>query len=216
MAPKQSKVFIIDDDTALLESLSVLVQFVVGHVECYSSPSEFLTVVDSSCPACVVTDLRMPGMTGLELQAALTTRELQLPVIVLTGHGDVSAAVHAMKCGAVNFLEKSCPAEVLTNAIREALELAHQRFCNWQQRRDFYQRLKLLTPAEQCVLAAMVRGRSNREIADAMDVSQRTVQFRRFSLLQKFGMVTREELMELVNKIAWTPKTTQPPAAEAQ
>ena len=199
------RVDVIDDDHAVLESLRALVQGMNLRVECHASPRAFLETINPSRPGCLVADLRMPGMSGLELQEALSARGIPLPIIILTGHGDISKSVRAMKQGAINFLEKPCRPEILADAIREALGIATRRYRDWERRSDFEARLKRLNPEERSVFAALVRGMTIPEIAAAMNVSERTVQFRRARLMEKMGAGSRRELLSQALEFGWRP-----------
>lgn len=202
-------VHVIDDDEAVCDSLSLLFKSAGYAVETYRSAGAFLQEARSRHPACVVADMRMPGLSGLELTEQLRRHGRSERVIILTGHGTVAMGVNAIKSGAVDFLEKPCPPQRLLAAVGEAL-LAGERGSRQAEPGncgEFAWRVAQLSPQEYDVLAGLVRGYTNEQIAAALDISVRTVQNRRGTLLTHLGVASRQALMEQVLLANWTPTT---------
>jgi two-component system, LuxR family, response regulator FixJ len=183
--PEPRVVYVIDDDEAVRESLSLLLEARELAVQSFPSGPEFLAVAPSVPPGCVVTDLRMPGMDGLELLQGLRERNLRMPVIVLTGYGELPVAVKALKAGAIDFIEKPIPGQVLLDAVLSALqtiERAHQSDAAGAQISDG---LASLTPREHEVLEEVLAGKRNKEIAYTLGINQRTVENHRARVMEK-------------------------------
>jgi two-component system response regulator FixJ len=164
----------------------------------YSSPLEFLAEVPARSVGCIVLDIRMPGMDGLDLQARLIEKDVQLPVIFLTGHADVAKAVRAMKQGAIDFLEKPFDDEVLLSRVEYALTKGALQSHRKAERDRFAERLGQLTPRERKALNLIVAGRTNREIADLLHISARTVEVHRARLMKKLGAESLSDLVRMV------------------
>ena len=192
---KQETVFVVDDDQAMRSSLQWLIESVGLRVETFGSAQAFLDSYYPGRAGCLLLDVRMPGMSGLELQAYLDRREIRIPVIIITGHGDVSMAVKAMKGGAVDFIEKPFDDEQLLNSIRNALEHDEQKRALRARRAEIAARLAELTPREHEVMAMVTDGKSNKEIAAALNVSAKTVEVHRARVMDK---MRAESLAELV------------------
>ncbi len=197
-------VYVIDDDLAVLETLGAMLTEAGYHVHTYSSAESFLAEDICSTPGCLLLDVRMPQIGGLELQELLHARHSPLPVIVITGHGNVDMCVAAMKLGAVDFIEKPFHPVRLLSAVKDALERTTKPTVA-SSCPEFEQKIKSLTPTELIVLKGIVRGQSNRQLAEMLDMSMRTVQFRRTEVKQKLGIKTRQELMNLVFRSGWNP-----------
>ena len=188
-------VFVVDDDAAARDSIAALVKANGVRVQSFASALDFLEAYDGATPGCVIADVRMPGMSGLELQATLHERGLELPMIVVTGHGDVSTAVHAMRQGAVTFLEKPCRTDELWANIQGALDLAARKHAQSEELAEIDKRISILSAQEHEVLTAMVAGKPNKVVAAELDVSLRTVELRRAKVLEK---MRAESLAEVV------------------
>lgn len=191
----QPTVFVVDDDDAMRHSLQWLIESVGLNVECYGTAEAFL---DSHYPGrsgCLLLDVRMPGMGGLELQEYLKRHDIHIPVIIITGHGDVPMAVRAMKSGASDFIEKPFNDEMLLEAIRKALARDEQQRNHQARQADLAVRLAHLTPREHEVMALVVQGLSNKEIANSLGVSSKTVEAHRAKVMEK---MQAESLAELV------------------
>lgn len=197
IATDQPTVFVVEDDPAVRETLTDLVTGVSLLVQCFGSAEEFLEQYDPSRPGCLVLDVRMPGMTGIELQERLTAEKSLLPIIIITGHGDVPMTVRAMKQGAFDFLEKPYRPSQLLESISKALQLDASRRQKQSQRQKIESRIQCLTSEERDVLRGIVAGRTNEAVAQQLDVSLRTVQYRRASLMKKLDVDTKAELLDL-------------------
>lgn len=196
-------VFVVDDDPAVLHSLQTLLDSQGLRSECFSSAEEFLESVDAQSPGCLVADLRMPGVTGLQLLQHLAEKRQGRPTVVISGFAEVSSVVQSMKLGAIDVLEKPFhPGRFLT-AVRNALQADDQQRARSVQQQQALERIEALSADERSVLAGIARGLTNREIADELDVSLRTVQFRRSSLMTTLGLKSKAEMIELVQQAGW-------------
>ena len=193
----EATVFLVDDDPAVLRSLTALVKVVFLRVEAYASAAEFLQTYHPGRPGCLVLDVAMPGMNGLELHRKLCEEKIDLPVVFITGHGNVQMAVGAMQAGAVNFLEKPFHEQELWDSIRKALDVDQQNRRRKQRRSDVEQRLAQLTAGEREVLDMILDGKFNKEIAAELQLSVRTVEDRRSKLMQKMQAGSVAELVQL-------------------
>ena len=194
----QVTVFVVDDDRAVRESLALLVQSVGLEVETFAGAGEFLDAYRPDRRGCLITDIRMPGMSGLELQERLTEDGYHIPVIVLTGFGDVPAAVRALKGGAVDFVEKPFNPQALLDLVQQALvrdtELREQA----AREADLAERMALLTPREREIMALVVAGKANKVIAIDLSISERTVELHRGRIMKKMQARSVAELMRIV------------------
>ena len=191
-------VFIVDDDEAVRESLYATIHAMSLHTKCFESAEAFLEACDPAQPGCLLLDVRMPGMTGLELQEQLAATNVGLPVIIITGHADVPMAVQSMQRGAVDFLEKPYRSSQLRESVLEALRVDAQRRQEREEQKGVETRLARLTESENDVVERIVSGRTNKQIASELDISLRTVQFRRSSIMKKLDVDSRAALIELV------------------
>ena len=197
MSSQEPTVFLVDDDPAVLRSLTALVEVVFPKVKAYGSATEFLAAYQSPCPGCLVLDVAMPGLNGLELQRKLIQDKIDLPIVFITGHGNVQMAVNAMQAGAVNFLEKPFREQELWDSIRKALELDAQNRRRKARRQRVEERLALLSEGERSVLNLILEGKLNKEIAAELGLSNRTVEDRRARLMKKMGAQSVAELVQL-------------------
>lgn len=195
---KQSTVFIVDDDDAMRESLTWLIESVGLQVETYASADDFLQSYYPGRPGCVLLDIRMPGMSGLELQSYLQQQQISVPVIMITGHGDVPMAVRAMKSGAIDFIEKPFNDEQLLESIRNALAIDDTRRDEQAFKAEVASRLAQLTPRESEVMDMVTAGKSNKEIANELGVSSKTVEAHRAKVMEKMEARSLAELVRLV------------------
>ena len=191
-------VYIVDDDDGSRQSLKALVRSIGVEAITFASAEEFLEAIDPDRPGCLVTDLRMLGMSGIELQEELLVRGIGLPVILLTAHAETPLTVRAVKKGAVTVLEKPCRDYELYDAIRDALALDASTRSRVARQYEFSQRLDLLSPDERSVLDLMVQGVANKVIAEQLDVSIRTIENRRQKIFEKTGTDTLAELIRRV------------------
>lgn len=191
-------VHVIDDDVAVRQSLAFLLSTAGFAVRVYESAIAFLNTLPDSQDGCIVTDIRMPEMDGLELQRRLRTRKVSLPVIVITGHGDVALAVEAMKAGAIDFIEKPFDDETLIAAIRSAL-VSHASDGQREARiTDVRSRLNVLTDREREVLDGLVTGKPNKIIAYDLGISARTVEVHRANVMTKMQADSLSDLVRMV------------------
>jgi len=188
-------VYVVDDDLAVRDSLGLLLRSVGIKNETYESAAAFLDAFEPDRVACLVADIRMPGMTGLELQQELNSRKVAIPIIFITGHGDVPMAVSAMKDGAVDFLTKPFRDQELLDRISKALTGARADFGDQQKQRDVRNRYASLTPRETEVMDLVVQGLANKVIAMDLGVSQRTVELHRARVMQKMAVRSLAELV---------------------
>ncbi|MGD8931776.1 MAG: response regulator, partial [Chromatiales bacterium] len=184
----EQTVFVVDDDAAVRDSIAELGESVGLQVEGYASAPAFLNAVEPERPGCLVLDVRMAEMSGLVLQQRLNTLGIGLPVIVLTGHGDVPMAVQAMKAGAVDFLQKPYREQALLDSINAALSLDAAARSSGAAAGDFEQCLAALTEREREVFEHLLAGRSSKETAKVLAISPRTEEAHRRNLLRKFGV----------------------------
>jgi two-component system response regulator FixJ len=195
--PNSQVVHVIDDDVDVRQSLAFLLSTAGLAVRVHDSAVAFLAVLPDAQGGCIVTDVRMPGMDGLELQRRLRANNIELPVIVMTGHGDVALAVEAMKAGAVDFIEKPFDDEVLLGAIRSALA-SHARNAEDEGRRaEIRQRLDLLSDREREVLDGLVAGKPNKIIAYDLGISARTVEVYRANVMTKMRADSLSDLVRM-------------------
>jgi two-component system, LuxR family, response regulator FixJ len=188
-------IHVIDDDAAMRDSLAFLLDVNGFQPEVFESSSAFLARTASGVPACIVSDIRMPGMNGIELVHKLKGDGFPCPVILITGHGDVALAVEAMKAGAVDFIEKPFDDATLLGAIRTALETGSSS--QGAARADAQARLAELSPRERDVLQGVVAGKINKVIAHELNISPRTVEVYRANLMAKTGARSVSELMRI-------------------
>lgn len=211
--PGDAVVYVVDDDEALRDSVSALVQSLGLEARAFPSAEEFLRSFDPEQPGCLVTDVRMFGMSGVELQEKLVADGVPLPVIVLTAFAKTPLTVRVMQNGAVTLLEKPYDTGDLWDAIRRALALDFARRAAWQEQEDAQQRLALLTAKEREVLDRMIAGKANKVIARELDVSIRTVENRRHDIFEKVGVDSVAQLVRLAI-VASAPRP-EPRAPEA-
>ncbi len=191
-------VFVVDDDQAIRSSLKWLIESVGLKVEVYATADEFMHDYYPGRAGCLLLDVRMPGMSGLELQEHLVQRQIHIPVIIITGHGDVPMAVRAMKAEAVDFIEKPFNDELLLESIRKALIVDEKQRGLQSQRADIASRLAHLTPREHEVMEMVTEGRSNKEIALDLGVSAKTVEAHRARVMEKMEAGSLAELVRMV------------------
>lgn len=180
-------VHIVDDDNAVRESLGDLLRSMDYQVTLYGSASEFLKVELPDVPACLVLDVRLPGTSGLELQEYLTRINIRLPVILMTGHGDIPMSVKGMKAGAVDFLTKPIRDQDLLDAVAAAIRMDQDRRQQTAQIARLRERYALLTPRERQVMALVASGLMNKQVANELSISEVTVKMHRGSVMRKLG-----------------------------
>ena len=192
-------VFIVDDDPSVLKALTRLMSFAGLHAATFASPQAFLDHHDQNAPGCLVLDVAMPHISGLELQQKLVTRGCNLPIIFLTGHGDIPMSVQAIKQGAVDFLTKPVHDRVLIEAIHDAIEKDRIAREARAKLNELQQRLAMLTPREREVLSHVVSGKRNKQIADELGAAEKTIKIHRASLMKKMQAESLADLMKLTD-----------------
>lgn len=190
-------VHVIDDDEPMRRSLAFLLTAAGFRTRAYESAAAFLTEAPALSEGCVVTDVRMPGMNGIELVRHLQSSGAEVPVIVITGHGDVPLAVEAMKAGVLDFLEKPFEDQVLLQSVRNALDNKRRASAQELEKRRFEQLLVGLSPREQEVLRGVIAGKTNKTIALELDISPRTVEVYRANVMTKTGAAGLSDLVRM-------------------
>lgn len=195
---KQPTVYVVDDDEAVRAALSIILEQEGLNVQQFDSGESFLEKISANDPGCLLTDLRLPGISGIELQQTLTERGIKLPVIILTGWGDVHESVQAMKAGAVDFLEKTVRPPELLHRVKEALERDASQRTRDEQYSTLRKRFMALSTREKEVVSLVVEGKTNKEIAQVLDISYRTVEKYRAGAMSKLGVDNVVELAKIV------------------
>lgn len=201
MAEQTATIFIVDDDEGVRESLGFLMKSVGLNFATFSSAQEFLNGYDKDPPGCLVLDIRMPGMSGLELQSKLQERQAILPIIFITGHGDVPMAVEAMQNGAVDFIQKPFRDQELLDRINDALEQDSRNRHGLLQKHDIADRMATLTQREHEVMELVAAGQANKVIAGDLGVSQRTVEIHRARVMEKMRARSLAGLVRMVMQV---------------
>jgi FixJ family two-component response regulator len=212
-----SKVFLVDDDDSVLRALGRLIKSAGYEVQTFVSAHAFLDSGDfQKGPACLVLDVRMPGLNGLDLQRELQAARATLPIIFITGYGDIPTTVRAMKAGAVDFLPKPLKDTVLLRAIEQALARAARDQAERLEHEALSHRQDTLTPREREVMSLVVRGLLNKQIAFELGTVEKTIKVHRARVMQKMGVDSLAELVRVADKIAAPTKTKQLPAEQAR
>jgi FixJ family two-component response regulator len=194
-------VYVVDDDEAILDSLRLLMRSAGLKCSAYSNATDFLKQFDATRHGCLLADIRMPGMSGLELQDELIRKGIEIPTIFITGHGDVPMAVRAMKAGALDFIQKPFHDEELLKRIHNALNIDKERLEERRSTLEVMQRFDTLTPRESEVMHKVVEGCANKVIAFDLGVSQRTVELHRARVMHKMGVRSLAELVRIAGQI---------------
>ncbi len=197
MTTSEPTVFIVDDDAAVRRFLSGLIESIELRAEAFASARDFLEAYEPGQPGCLVLDVRMPNMSGLELQRELADRAIDLPVIILTGHGNVQLAVHAMKAGAIDFVEKPFDNELLLDRIQRAVAENAGGAGDRIKRFEIAERMRLLTPREGEVLELVVAGQTNKGVARQLDISEKTVEIHRANVMRKMQAKSLADLVKM-------------------
>ena len=200
--PTNETVFLIDDDTSVREGLTTLIESVGLAVQAFGSAQEFLVAKLVEAKGCVVLDVNMPGMNGLDLQRGLNAAGIFLPVIFLTGHGDIPMTVQAIKAGAVHFLTKPVREDELMGAIRQGLEADRKARLERAEIAKLYQRFDSLSPRERQVMLLVVAGRLNKQIAHELGTSERTIKLHRGQVMRKMQAQSLADLVKQAEKLS--------------
>lgn len=203
-------VFVVDDDASFLVSVARLLRASGFRVQAYSSVAEFLAAFSSDARGCVVADLRMPGMGGLELQAALAQSPHPLPLLFLTGQGDIPTSVAAMRQGAEDFLTKTAPKAELLAAVQRALARDEREREQRRRRCELHARFDRLTPRDREVLTQVLQGRLNKQIAAELVIDERSVKRHRTSLMRKLEVQSVARLAQLAHEAGLTGQSPAP------
>ncbi len=193
-------IFVVDDDEAVLDSLRMLLQSVGLKAECYSSAGEFLEAYDPDRAGCLVLDVRMPDMSGIDLQEKLASMHSMLPVIFITGHGDMQMAVHAMQAGAVDFITKPFSEQTLLDRIQQSIKQDLENREMLRKKEEILKRIASLTPREREVMDIVTAGKANKVTAMDLGVSERTVEIHRARVMQKMEADSLPHLVRMVIK----------------
>jgi len=206
MAGAHPTVFVVDDDPSIRESLELLLSSAGYAVNTFSSAKEFLKSERStSGPACLVLDVKMPGISGLDLQAELASRNYAIPVIFITGHGDIPMSVQAMKKGAVDFLSKPFNDDQLLDSVKAAILKDEQIRSSLDEEKNIMKRLESLTPREHEILTYLITGMLYKQIASELKISERTVKAHRKQVFEKVGVASIADLVRLTEKAGIKP-----------
>ena len=198
MTDIQQTVYVVEDDEAVRDSLELLLKSDGKQVKTYESANAFLRDYSDKMAGCIVLDIRMPGMDGMELQKKLNEKHSILPIIFVTGHGDVPMAVDAMKEGAVDFIQKPYREEALLEKIEAALKQDLEQRKSLEEKQEIIRRVKSLTPREREIMDRMIAGQANKVIAIELEISQLTVEIHRSRVMHKMGTHSLAHLVRMV------------------
>lgn len=200
----EATVFLVDDDEAVRHALTIYLENVNLDVESFDSAEQFLDNINEDTRGVLVLDQRMDGMSGLDLQKLLNERSIVLPIVFITGHGDVATSVRAMKAGAVDFIEKPFRNEQLLNSVRNALQREQQVHGIQAARSETCKKYESLTQREQEVMKYVVRGMANSKLAEKLGVSPRTIEVHRSRVMQKMQAASLPELVRMAEQMEST------------
>ena len=204
-AGASSIVFVVDDDSLIRDALRRLIRSVGLEVETFSSAQEFLQAKRPDAPSCLVLDVRLPGLSGFDLQREMAEAEVDIPIIFITGYGDIPMSVRAMKAGAVEFLAKPFRDQDLLDAISQALERDRQRRAQLADMADMRARYEQLTPRERDVMGLVVAGLLNKQIAGELGTSEFTVKIQRGQMIRKMQAESVADLVRMADKLGLPP-----------
>jgi len=200
MSASNANVFIVDDDPAIRDSLTLMISQENIAVSAFADAEAFLATCQPQKFGCIIIDVRMPGMDGMQLQEALTKRNIMLPVIFLTGHGDIPMSVRAIKAGAMDFLTKPVTREKLLSAVRSAIRESEKIYMENSCHQDALSRLTDLTDREQDVMTLAIQGYPNKEIARRLGISHRTVEIHKSKIMHKTGAINLLDLARIAHE----------------
>jgi FixJ family two-component response regulator len=206
MAKKHAYVYVVDDDASMRKGVLRLLKSLGFQAQAFASADEFLEAdVETKMPSCLVLDIRMPGLSGMELQEALRAREYSMPIVFITGHGDVLMSVKAMKLGAVDFLKKPFDQDDLLEAIHSALAKDKVERADFVDHKQAQELAEKLTSRETEILSYVITGMLNKQIADALDIGEKTVKAHRGQATDKLGLYSVAELVRFAEKAGIPP-----------
>ena len=191
-------VFVVDDDVEVRNALKLLLESVGLPVICFASAVEYLEAFDESLPGCLVVDIRMPGMSGLDMQEKLADYPIHPPVIIITGHGDVPMAVRAVQAGAVDFIEKPFRDQILLDSVHRAIEMDAERRGEASRKSEIRDHLDQLTPREREVLDLVISGMRNKNISEQLGITLSTVEAHRSRVMEKMQADSLSHLMRMM------------------
>jgi two-component system response regulator FixJ len=209
MESERSTVIVLDDDEAVRDSLRALLESAGFEVEIFGAGQDFLDNFDPAKSGCLISDVRMPGLSGLDIQQQLAERRSSLPVIMITGHGDIPMAVKAMSAGAVDFIEKPFADDALLDSVKRALSQPKKNLVDPESAGDLERRLERLTPREREVLDQLVIGNPNKVIAHELGISPRTVEIHRARVIEKMNARNLSHLVRLAITAGVLPNDSQ-------
>jgi FixJ family two-component response regulator len=201
MTEADGMVFVVDDDAATRRSLGSLVRSVGLRVEVFASAQDFLRCIPPKMPGCLVLDVRLPGLSGLDLQRRMADAGLDIPIVFITAHGDIPMTVRAMKDGAVEFLTKPFRDQELLDAIQLGLERARQAHAQRTESQQLHGRYRSLTPREREVMAYVVAGLLNKQVAGELGMSETTVKIHRHRVMEKMGADSLAGLVRMADRL---------------
>jgi FixJ family two-component response regulator len=201
MTENEPTVFIVDDDLSVRRSTERLIRAAGLKVQTFTSAREFLKQPPAPGPACLVLDVRMPGLSGMDLQRELKQAGIHIPIVFITGHGDIPMSVRAMKAGAVEFLTKPFRSRSLLDAVRAAIERERSAYQEQSETGELRQRYEQLTPREREVMALVARGLLNKQVASELATTERTIKFHRANIMQKMHAESLADLVRMTEKL---------------
>jgi FixJ family two-component response regulator len=210
MTESDSVVFVIDDDLSVRRGLTYLLQSADYRVEAFESAEKFLARHHFSGSGCIILDVRLTGMTGLDLQEELSRADYHLPIIFITGHGDISMGVDAMKKGAVDFLAKPFDDDQLLGAVKQAIEQDRRARAKYDELQSIRHRLEKLTPREYEIFRYVITGLLNKQIAAELNIAEQTVKIHRGRVMEKLGTYSVPDLVRMAEKAGISPPNLKP------